>query len=105
MIEGRTTLPLELKMREQESYAKPHGVHRRDICVLPIGRPFARHPGIKFRPLEFPHTPEAQADGNPGRTAVAPVDRPRGVRRLHVPAAAERVRDQRLELHPTLRGR
>jgi hypothetical protein len=31
---------LELKTREQEGYAEPDDVHRRDICVLPISAIF-----------------------------------------------------------------
>ena len=94
---------LQLKVRKQESYAEPNGIHRRDVRVLPVGRPFTRHPGIEFRSFELPHATEAKADGNRGRTAVPPLHGPGGVRRFYVPAATECVRDQRLELHLTLR--
>ena len=96
---------LELQIREQQRQAEPDGVHRRDLCILPVSRPLARHPWIELNSFELPNAPKAKADRDRGRTVVTPINRPRRVGRFYVPAMAECVRNYRLELHLALRGR
>ena len=54
---------LELKMREQEGYAEPDSVHRRDAGILPVGCPFPRHPGIELGPSNFHTRPNPRLIG------------------------------------------
>ena len=37
---------LKLKTGEQQREAKPDRIHRGNVCVLTVGCPLARHPGI-----------------------------------------------------------